>query len=217
MNPRTPVSTVAGLLVGVSLFGLMESMVHGPEHQPAPEPRPLDPFVATDPGEPPPPPVTRTVPERPDLPERPTTPTAAATTVVEMPIDAPGGIALPPTKPGEVTRVTGPGIGEHGGRPGSDAACASGAPAPRFRVAPDYPRAQRAAGVEGEVEVELTVGADGRVATARVLRATPRGAFEAATLRAVKRWVYEARAAGCPGDAVALREVVGFRLEGEEE
>lgn len=54
--------------------------------------------------------------------------------------------------------------------------------------APVYPDQARIEGLEGYVEVEFEVGADGRVTHAQVTLAMPRGEFEQAALAAVRRW-----------------------------
>jgi TonB family protein len=54
--------------------------------------------------------------------------------------------------------------------------------------APVYPEQARIEGLEGYVEVEFEVGADGRVADAQVTLAMPRGQFEEAALAAIRRW-----------------------------
>ena len=56
-------------------------------------------------------------------------------------------------------------------------------------VAPVYPEAARQAGISGVVVVELTVGADGSVTAAKVLRSVP--ALDDAALDAVKQWRYQ--------------------------
>ncbi len=63
-----------------------------------------------------------------------------------------------------------------------DAAAAGPEPPPR------YPDEARIAGLQGYVEVEFDVLADGRVADAVVTLAMPRGEFERAALEAVRRW-----------------------------
>jgi TonB family protein len=62
------------------------------------------------------------------------------------------------------------------------------APVPLQRDAPAYPEALRAIGLEGTVEVALTVLRDGGVGWVRVVRATPRGYFEQAASEGVRRW-----------------------------
>ena len=62
------------------------------------------------------------------------------------------------------------------------------APKPIQREAPAYPPAVRAMGIEGSVEVALTVLRDGSVGWVRVVRAEPRGYFEQAAAEGVRRW-----------------------------
>jgi TonB family protein len=56
------------------------------------------------------------------------------------------------------------------------------------REAPAYPQAVRAIGIEGTVEVALTVLRDGSVGWVRIERADPRGYFEQAAAEGVRRW-----------------------------
>lgn len=57
--------------------------------------------------------------------------------------------------------------------------------------APRYPAEALRSGTSGEVMVEITVGTDGSVTAARVLRATPARVFDREALNAVKRWKFE--------------------------
>ncbi|MDN8650223.1 energy transducer TonB [Stenotrophomonas indicatrix] len=57
--------------------------------------------------------------------------------------------------------------------------------------APRYPAEALRSGTSGEVLVEITVGTDGSVTNARVLRATPSRVFDREALNAVKRWRFE--------------------------
>ena len=217
MSPRTPASVVVGTLVTVSLFGLMQSLVSEPESYPMPSARPLDPFVRADALEPPAPAIERTPPERPTAPQRPDSDGSPSLINLESGV-APGrGIELPPLAPGMPSFVDGQLSGTRGASPGGGSGCVSGEAQPRLLVTPDYPRAARAAGIEGEVEVSFTVASDGRVLDAQVVKATPRGAFESATLRAVRQWRFEAASDACPRGAEARRETVSFRLDGTEE
>jgi TonB family protein len=61
-------------------------------------------------------------------------------------------------------------------------------PKPIRREAPAYPQAVRATGIEGRVEVALTVLRDGSVGWVRVVRAEPRGYFEQAATEGVRGW-----------------------------
>lgn len=69
------------------------------------------------------------------------------------------------------------------------------AAAPTLRAvstpAPRYPADALRSGTSGEVLVELTVGLDGSVTDARVLRATPVRVFDREALAAVRRWKFE--------------------------
>jgi protein TonB len=70
---------------------------------------------------------------------------------------------------------------------------------------PRYPPDALRAGTAGEVLVEFTVGTDGAVTDARVLRANPARTFDREALNAVRRWRFE------PVDApVTTRRTVAF-------
>ena len=81
------------------------------------------------------------------------------------------------------------------------AAAAAPPPAPKPVVAsalkivsapsPRYPPEALRAGTSGEVLVELTIGTDGSVTNARVVRATPARVFDREALNAVRRWRFE--------------------------
>lgn len=55
---------------------------------------------------------------------------------------------------------------------------------PLVRIAPQYPRQALRDGIAGEVTLEITVGPDGTVKSARVRSAKPRGYFESAAVSA---------------------------------
>jgi protein TonB len=76
-------------------------------------------------------------------------------------------------------------------------------PKPVFREAPAYPDAVRAMGIEGTVEVALTVLRDGSVGWVRVVRAEPSGYFEQAASQGVREWRFEAARSG--GEAIECR------------
>ena len=75
------------------------------------------------------------------------------------------------------------------------AATRQAAAAPSLRPvstpAPRYPAEALRSSTSGEVLVEITVGTDGSVTSARVLRATPSRVFDREALNAVKRWRFE--------------------------
>ncbi|HBS61709.1 MAG TPA: energy transducer TonB, partial [Stenotrophomonas sp.] len=93
------------------------------------------------------------------------------------------------------------------------AARATPAAAPSLRPvstpAPRYPADALRSGTSGEVLVEITVGTDGSVTNARVLRANPARVFDREALNAVKRWKFEP--VGAP---VTTRRTLTFAPEG---
>jgi TonB family protein len=83
-------------------------------------------------------------------------------------------------------------------------------PALISKVEPDYPDAARRAGVEGTVELEISIDASGRVTRVEVLRGLPLGLSEAAA-DAVRQWVY--RPARNSQGPIASRKLVRIRFE----
>lgn len=71
--------------------------------------------------------------------------------------------------------------------------------------APDYPRDALRDALSGEVQVEFTVGTDGSVTSARVVRSNPPRTFDRAALAAVKRWRFQPVSA-----PVTSRRTIGF-------
>jgi len=78
------------------------------------------------------------------------------------------------------------------------------------REAPAYPPAVREIGVEGSVEVALTVLRDGSVGWVRAVRAEPPGYFEQAALASVRSWRF--RPAHAAGVAIECRLVTRVRF-----
>jgi TonB family protein len=78
------------------------------------------------------------------------------------------------------------------------------------RVEPAYPEIARRAGIEGTVELEVSIDAAGRVSDVEVLRGLPLGLSQAAA-DAVRRWVYRpARTAGGP---VSSRKMIRVEFQ----
>jgi protein TonB len=85
-------------------------------------------------------------------------------------------------------------------------------PKPIRRDAPAYPPAVRELGIEGTVEVALTVLRDGSVGWVRIIRAEPRGYFEQAASESVRGWRFvPATQDGAPIEC-RLRTRVRFAL-----
>ncbi len=62
---------------------------------------------------------------------------------------------------------------------------------PVKRVEPTYPADAARNRTEGFVEVEFTVGADGKVVSVSVVNARPSRTFESAAVSAVKQWTFQ--------------------------
>jgi len=76
---------------------------------------------------------------------------------------------------------------------------------PLSTPAPDFPRDALRAGTSGEVLVEFTVGTNGAVTSARVVRAEPSRVFDRAALDAVQRWRFQPLSA-----PVTTRRAIAF-------
>jgi protein TonB len=76
---------------------------------------------------------------------------------------------------------------------------------PLVRVEPDYPRRQQTAGVEGWVQLRFTILGSGAVTDVIVVDAYPKGVFDDAAIKAVRRWKYSPRID--EGRAVEMRGV----------
>ena len=75
--------------------------------------------------------------------------------------------------------------------------------------APKFPPDALRAGQSGEVQVEFTVGSDGSVTAARVVRSNPARIFDREAVNAVRRWRFQ------PVDApVTTRRTIGFNPGG---
>jgi TonB family protein len=82
-------------------------------------------------------------------------------------------------------------------------------PAVLTRVEPGYPDAATRAGIEGTVELEVSIDASGKVTDVEVVRGLPLGISDAAA-DAVRRWTY--RPARGPHGPLASRKTVRIRF-----
>ena len=93
------------------------------------------------------------------------------------------------------------------------AATTTAASTPTLRAvstpAPRYPADALRAGTSGEVLMEITVGTDGSVTNARVLRSQPARIFDREAMNAVRRWKYEPIAA-----PTTVRRTLAFSPQG---
>jgi len=85
------------------------------------------------------------------------------------------------------------------------------APQKLNEVNPVYPQMAQAARVQGIVIIEATIGADGRVTNARVLRSVP--LLDQAAVDAVKQWLYTPTLLNGVPVAVIMTVTVNFSLQ----
>ena len=78
-------------------------------------------------------------------------------------------------------------------------------------VAPVYPAIARNAGVAGVVIVEATIGADGKVIDAKVLRSVP--LLDQAALDAVRQWEYAPTLLNGVPVPVVMTVTINFKRE----
>lgn len=90
-----------------------------------------------------------------------------------------------------------------------------GGAAVKNAVEPRYPVDALRSGVEGEVELEFTVLADGSVTDVTVVRAEPRGIFEQQARHAIQRWQFIPRHENGVAVSTRARQVIEFRLPGK--
>jgi len=85
---------------------------------------------------------------------------------------------------------------------------------PIYRVPPEYPRQALFDQVEGWVIVEFTIGTEGEVKNARVVKAQPRGVFDQAALQAVRRFRFKPRnVAGMAVEVHGVQNRIRFTLK----
>jgi protein TonB len=84
---------------------------------------------------------------------------------------------------------------------------------PLVRIDPEYPPRALAREIEGWVQVQFTIAANGSVKDAFVVAADPPSTFDAAALAAIARWRYQPRVeGGVPVERVGLQTVIRFAL-----
>lgn len=198
---------IAGSLLVLGLMAWMNRYTQPPEKQARPEATAIE--LAPKPKQKRPKPKPRRQKPKPTRTARPRTPPPNLGSSLSA-------VSLgPPTALGGDFAGAGDALlGEAGGRElvmTSDTV--DEAPKPTRRVAPSYPPAARKRGVTGWVKFELTIGADGRLVTARVVGAEPAGVFEEAARAAIERWAFSPGLyRGAPQTVSGVEQTIRFAL-----
>lgn len=77
---------------------------------------------------------------------------------------------------------------------------------------PNYPAEAARRGTEGYVEVEIVIGADGKVSAVNVIKAEPARVFEREALSAVRRWTFNPATDGDNPVESRVRRKIEFKL-----
>lgn len=199
---RVFVSFIVGVVVGLALFLLMRHLIAQPP-MPGTTPTPTVILEAVRPDselavkQP-----QSKMPQPPEAAQKPEGPAVEATEETHLPpIDTEG---LDPKGPAVVVDLDA--LPPGGGVPGGQALCT-------VMVAPVYPYDAVHGNIEGSVELEFSIQADGSVADISVIRADPPGYFEQAARRAVARWRCTPRHDNGEPVAQRVRQVLRFTLD----
>ena len=83
-----------------------------------------------------------------------------------------------------------------------------------LKVAPIYPEAARAGGIEGRVVLEYIINEEGIPVDIQIVEANPPGVFESAAISAVSQWRYQpALKLGRPTRSPEAEAVLNFALD----
>ena len=218
-------SFIGALLVALLLFGLMLALIMPPNDPPSEPSELLRVGVArsvqessSEPADPLQPPERPTPPEQPPevAPQPQVSPQVPALDLnIQVPqlntrIDMGAAPALPPLQAAAPPAPAPSPPAPASAPPPGDAEEVT----PLVDIPPEYPRRALAAGIEGQVTLQFTVNADGRVENIRVLSAEPPGVFDRAARRAVSRWRFAPRRENGVAVSREVSKTMNFRLEG---
>ncbi len=177
----------------------VEEKVEEPEPKPEPEPEPEPELLKEEAPEEPLPPSPKEEPK----PEPPKPPPPPKPVEVPKPQPEPPKPLPPPPPPQPVAPP-----------PAAPRQAAIDAPPrPRRSIKPDYPRGARARGEQGEVELEIEVGADGRVTSARVVHSSGYPELDGAALAAARAAKFVPAKSGRKAVASMARLKLHFQLK----
>jgi protein TonB len=154
-------------------------------------------------------PATPSAPAAPAAGSAPATASAQTMASVAAAESAPSTGAPAPSAPSPPSTDTAPPPPAHVASTSATRQASSGEPPPVVReaklirrIVPDYPSAAKRDGIEGSVDLEVTISSRGDVADVSVLNATPPEMFEKSAVAAVRKWKYDPRFVdGLPSEA----------------
>lgn len=143
----------------------------------------------------------------------PTRPTAVATPAAREPTRVVANVQ-PPAESGQTAT---PAAAPEPTMPATATAPAAASPTvvePRqvTDVRPAYPNAAKQRKLEGWVELELAIGADGAVESVVVVSSDPPRVFDREAIRAAQRWRFEPRRVNGTAEAARVRKRLSFKL-----
>lgn len=147
----------------------------------------------------------RPPPPKPEAPEPPKVERLVTEAASVAPI-----AAMPPMKLSPTPDLGGPFLGELGGPQWISA----GDLVALVRIPPEYPAHARMRRIQGYVDVEFTVDAEGRVRNASVVNADPPGVFDRAALNSIAHWRFEPKRQDGRAVEVTARQRIEFELSG---
>lgn len=148
-----------------------------------------------------------TAPVQPAAPVPVPAPPPAPAAIGDPPATVPSSVATPTSAPQATPAPPEPAAERAAPAPAVAAAPAARVPEVVFRPALRYPAMAERRRLEGFVELEFTIGADGSVSELEVLRSEPEGVFEREALAAMERWRFAP-----PAAPMRARRTLEFKL-----
>jgi protein TonB len=204
--PRFASALLLAVLVNVLLFLLMQAIISKSDLSArSVRDLPMIDYVRTKDIDTEPQRERRPPPPKPQAPEPPkvqklTTQAAAVTPVTPIP-----AMKLSPAPD-----ISGPYLGEVGGPQWVNA----GDLVALVRIPPEYPAHARMRRIQGYVDVEFTVDAEGRVRNPTVVGSNPPGVFDRAALNSIAHWRFEPKRHDGRAIEVIARQRIEFELSG---
>lgn len=205
---RFAISTLIGLVVALTLFLIMHSLISGRSaaQRDSDSSVRLD-FIQVDEDE-----LEnikkRTPPPEPEPPKKPPPPPKMTVEDPDRPAQQMPNIEMPRISLG-LTSGSGPYLGNwSAGDP-----AAEGDIIPIVRIEPQFPREALLKGIEGWVEIEFTIEPDGSVSNPRVVAADPPRVFNRNAIRAIFKWKFKPRIVDGRPVARQARQRMDFTLD----